>query len=659
MKSRSIDLALFILGVLLTATIFLTEIIPLLSFIGAAAYILVVIFILWLPGKSSYATALGIITTVAIIAGYLITTEWFDITWEGIDHRLFTIVVVWLAIFFTIRYKYFAESESKQKEKLSALFENATEGLLITNRTGKIVMVNQWAERMFGYNHKELNNAPIEKLIPPRFVEQHAVHLHNFMLEPKTRSLGVDKNLFGLKKDGSEFPIEISLSHFQTKEGLFVIVFIMNATERKKANENIQKLNEELESRVHERTRELSEALCRLEETNQNLQQEIQERQLADEKLMTSQQKYNAIAHNFPNGIIGVLNRDLNYVFVDGKELYEMGLSQTHLIGQKIFDDIYPLVNTHAEPLLQKAFQGETVSFEVALSTRDYNVKAVPLPDRKGFINEILIVINNITELKKMQTDLMQALEKEHELGELKSRFVTMASHEFRTPLSTILSSVFLLENYTGEDYEREKMTHINRIKRAVNNLTEILNDFLSLGKLEEGKVRVTYDEINIREFLGALVKEIEVVKSPDQSITYEHSGDLLVSTDKQLFKNITLNLISNAFKYSPKNGRVLVSSTVTDQSLILKVTDFGIGIPDDDQRHIFKRFFRAKNATNLQGTGLGLNIVKKYATLLRGKVGFKSEVGKGTTFVVTVPVHQFVQNEDNKYDSKPINQQV
>ncbi|MBL7858901.1 MAG: PAS domain S-box protein [Cyclobacteriaceae bacterium] len=537
MKSKSTDLALFTLGVLLTATIFLSEIISVVSFLGAATYILVIIFILWLPGKSSYATALGIITTVAIIAGYLITIEWLNITWDGVDHRIFTIVILWLAIYFTMRYKNFTEHERLQKEKLNA----------------------------------------------------------------------------------------------------------------------------DLEIRVQKRTYELEEALIGLEQANQNLQQEISEKQRAEEKLRSSQQLHRAMAHNFPNGIIGVLNDALNYVFVDGKELELIGLSTTKLIGKKIFNDVYPTLNKHAEPFLGKAFSGETASFEVSLADREYNVKAVPLPDTNGQIHEILIVINNITPLKKMQTDLLQALEKEHELGELKSRFVTMASHEFRTPLSTILSSIFLLENYTGEDFEREKMTHINRIKRSVNNLTEILNDFLSLGKLEEGKVKVSYADLHIEDFMEMLIKEIEVVKNPEQSITYTHSGNQIVSTDKHLLKNIMLNLISNAFKYSPKSGCVLVTSKVTADLLTLKVTDTGIGIPEDDQRHIFKRFFRAQNAMNLQGTGLGLNIVKKYTTLLSGKVGFKSALGKGTTFAVTLPTHQRLQHEEsNKHkNSKLLNQQV
>jgi signal transduction histidine kinase len=207
---------------------------------------------------------------------------------------------------------------------------------------------------------------------------------------------------------------------------------------------------------------------------------------------------------------------------------------------------------------------------------------------------------------------LKRAQEREKEFNILRSRFVTLASHEFRTPLSTILTSVFLLENYKGDDYEQEKVSYIDKIKRAVNSLTDLLNDFLSIGKIEEGRIKVTPEELELKPFLEEIIQEITAAKKVRQSIKFAfESPQEKVVTDPQLLKNILMNLLSNAIKFSPQEKEIQLLVELKNNRLTIRVTDHGIGIPEDEKSQIFKRFFRGQNVSNIDGTGLGLNIVK------------------------------------------------
>jgi PAS domain S-box-containing protein len=363
---------------------------------------------------------------------------------------------------------------------------------------------------------------------------------------------------------------------------------------------------------------------------------EIQERKLEEERLRSSQEMYRAIARNFPEGWIGILNTELTYVFADGKGLDRFGINPKNLIGKNFTDTVEA---EEANILLQQVLLGNTVTFEVDFQNRTWEVNAGLLVNGQRS-KRLLIVAHDITTLKRTEGELIKALEKEKELGELKSRFVTLASHEFRTPLTTILSSSFLLESYTGEKFEREKSTHIGRIKRSVKILTEMLNDFLSLGRLEEGEIKTRSEEVDLREFLEELVKELESLRRGNQALKIRHTGLNCVVTDKQLVRNIIYNLASNAFKYTHHDDEVCVDFTVVNNALTVRVADHGMGIPREEQHYIFKRFYRARNATNIQGTGLGLNIVKKYVNLLNGSIEFSSNEQDGTVFTVTLPVH-------------------
>jgi len=232
-----------------------------------------------------------------------------------------------------------------------------------------------------------------------------------------------------------------------------------------------------------------------------------------------------------------------------------------------------------------------------------------------------------------------EQLNKEHELNEMKSRFVTIASHEFRTPLSAVLSSAHLLQKYTTTEDQPKRQKHIERIIASVHLLTDILDDFLSVGRIEEGKVTVKPATFHLPELMEGILAELKNVAKEGQQIAYVHHGATQVVLDPSLLKHIVINLLSNAIKFSPVHSKISITTACHDGQVSLSVKDQGIGISKEDQAHLFERFFRGTNAANIQGTGLGLHIVARYAELMNGTVTCNSKPGKGTEFVVELPL--------------------
>ena len=408
-----------------------------------------------------------------------------------------------------------------EKDKFAALFEYASMGIVVTDSNGIISMANQFLLTQFGYNDtSEIINKSIEILIPQRYEKVHHVHRKNYSKNPEKRTMGVGRDLFARKKDGSEFPVEVSLSNYNSSDGMHMMAFVVDITKRK-----------EIEQAVMDQ-KEL------LEKTNQTIEE---------------------------------LNNALE---------------------EKV------------------------------------NIRTEQLQDA-------------LNQIEASRDDLTKALSKEKELGDLKSRFVSMASHEFRTPLSTILSSASLLAKYTETAEQEKRHKHIQRIKESVSNLTGILNEFLSIGKIEDGKIEVRYTHFNIKEFLEGVVSEMQSNAKLGQRFFCKHQGEEWFELDMNLFRNICLNLLSNAIKFSTEKGIISIKSVVHDNGMELTVEDNGIGIAEIDQQHLFERFFRAGNVTNIQGTGLGLHIVSKYIELMNGSIHYKSELEKGTTFTIQFPINK------------------
>ncbi|NJC25582.1 PAS domain-containing sensor histidine kinase [Neolewinella antarctica] len=248
-------------------------------------------------------------------------------------------------------------------------------------------------------------------------------------------------------------------------------------------------------------------------------------------------------------------------------------------------------------------------------------------------------VAERTAALRQREKELQLALGKERELNELKSRFLSMASHEFKTPLSTVLSSVELIELYGEAEQRIKRERHIGKIKDSVQQLTEVLNDFLSLSKVEQGEVEVRPWLLDLNAIVTISVEESEGQLRQGQQVVIDLADEpeRLVA-DPKLLRHVLANLISNAAKYSEPGMSIIVSSGILDGRAYVSVADEGIGIPASDQAHIYDRFFRAGNVENVKGTGLGLNIVQHYVQLMGGEVQFTSKLGHGSTFTIYLP---------------------
>lgn len=402
-----------------------------------------------------------------------------------------------------------------------ALFEHSSIGIIISNEAGTIEKANPYASKIFGFLPGELIGQLIEVLIPPYLREKHVHYRENYNKRPQPRSMGSNLNLLAAKKDGTLFPVEVSLTFFEADGHRQIVSFVNDITERKRAENDLLRLTEQLESKVRERTKELSDALLELRHTNEGLQIEMDQR-------------------------------------------------------------------------------------------------------------------------KKVEAQIRSMLENEKELNELKSRFVSMASHEFRTPLGGILTSISLIGKYPNTEDQPKREKHIQNIKKSVRNLTNILNDFLSLDKLDQGKVSSSPGQFNFTKFIDEGVEELKETSDKGHKFEVTHANpDVSVFQDKEMIRNVIINLISNAIKYSPERSTVFIRSKVQEENILVEIQDEGLGIPTEDQKHLFERFFRAKNVTNLQGTGLGLNIVKRYLDLMGGTICFNSKENVGTSFLVSLPLEK------------------
>lgn len=409
----------------------------------------------------------------------------------------------------------------------------------------------------------------------------------------------------------------------------------------KKNKSELEKHAQKLEEKVMDRTKEVMATIEKLVASNLSLEDQIQETLEAEKSALASKSLSSAIAKNFPNGFIIVFNADFEMLLIEGEAIIQLGIDKMDFEDTTL-DDITMFSEDEKNKLKQdilKTIAGKHLSFELEYKNNYFTVNTTPLQDENSFVSKALFVYNNITAQKKIETNVKIALKKEQELNELKSRFVSMASHEFRTPLSAIQTSAILIskQNEIGQEEKREK--YVAQIKKNVKQLVVILNDFLSLSKLEEGKVIANKEPFDFVQFCKTLIKEVSMTKKIGRNIILlTPEKPLLLNLDSKLARPILMNLLSNAIKYSPKNTEITIKIEESEQFVSLEVQDEGIGIPEEEQDQLFDRFFRAKNAQNIQGTGLGLNIVKQYVDLMDGSISFKSKTNEGTTFLVKWP---------------------
>jgi signal transduction histidine kinase len=250
-------------------------------------------------------------------------------------------------------------------------------------------------------------------------------------------------------------------------------------------------------------------------------------------------------------------------------------------------------------------------------------------------ITAYVIVAKEITELKQTEDYLVKLLEKEKKLNELRTQYLNLASHEFRTPLSVILSSAFIISKFEKTEDQTDRLEQVKHIVSAVNLLRDIINDFLSLSKIEEGKLKLHKTNFNSKANIKETIDELSGLLKKGQSISYRHVGETNLFLDAGIFKHLLINLLSNSIKFSPEGTKISVSSKLINHDYTLVIKDHGCGISKEDQKQLFSPFFRGSNAKQIQGTGLGLHIVRYYLDKMNGTIRIKSKVDLGTTIQI------------------------
>lgn len=358
-----------------------------------------------------------------------------------------------------------------------------------------------------------------------------------------------------------------------------------------------------------------------------------------EQELKNVNELFGKLFYESPIGL--VITRERDGVILDCNKAYSelIQYSKDELKGKtpkelKIWD------NDTQRYEMRQAFKSEKAKgVEVWLKPKDRDHIWASISSQLIMVQNEPCLLNAILDLtahRRAEDEIRRALEAQTELNRMKSDFVTMASHEFRTPLTTIQSSSYILAKYAAAEYRDRVGRQLARVKGAVNNITSILDEFLSLTKIEEGEIKLHPKPLNLREYLSGVCLTFKNFTKPGQDIVYTHEGPDNIKVDQSVLGSIMDNLVSNAIKYSPENSNIYITSHV-NQQIYLTVKDNGIGIPEDDQRHLFERFFRASNAGNVQGTGLGLHILKRYLDLAKGSIEVHSEVGKGTEFKITL----------------------
>jgi PAS domain S-box-containing protein len=503
------------------------------------------------------------------------------------------------------------EGLRQSEEQFRRVFDEAPIGMSLADLDNRYIRVNRTFYEILGYTESELMALTFEDITYPADLEQENPCMAQ-LLNGEIDSFSLEKRY--LTKNQEIVWVNLTLIALRDHAGviLYTLAMIEDITERKHAEEALRQSEARYRAIIEDQT----ELICRFQ----------------------------------PDGTL---------TFVNDAYCRYFNKRESELMGHNFM----PVISEEDREFVAQKFG--SLSVEQPIVTYEYRV-ILPsgetrwqqwtdraLFDDSGSLLEFQAVGRDITTLKQAEAEILKALERERELSELRSGFVSLVSHEFRTPLTAIQSSAELLERYKHKLSDEKKQNHHRRIQNAVQRMTQLLEDVLTIGKAEAGKLKFTPSPMDLVAFCHDLVESLQISAKPQHKINFVAVGDGSdAQMDEKLLAHILTNLLSNAIKYSPDGGMVQfdlicnrlwrcpLGGATSDRSwAIFRIQDSGIGIPPEDVEHLFESFGRASNVGAIPGTGLGLAIVKKCVDLHGGQITVESEIGAGTTFTVTLPL--------------------
>ncbi len=391
---------------------------------------------------------------------------------------------------------------------------------------------------------------------------------------------------------------------------------------------------------------------------------ERRQRRVAEQTVRQNEERFRLLIENALD-IITILGTDGLIRYESPSVEKVLGYKPEELVGKNILEYIHSQDLENVLNILNQVMQNPKValSIEFRFLHQDGSWRILEAVGQKFMdsvvgrgsnlpqeISSIVINSRDITERKRAE-EMRHALEKERELSEGRFKFVSMMSHEFRNPLTTIIMSSELLKNFRDRITQEQTSRCLNQIEIAAKEMTQLLDDILSITKVEVGKLAFNPQPLDLEEFCRNLVEGMRITSGDKYRLSFIIRGECYLGyMDENLLRHILRNLLSNAIKYSPQGGNVVFEVDVSceKEEVIFTIQDNGIGIPPEDQQKLFESFHRGRNVNTIPGTGLGLCIVKKYVDLHGGKIAMKSDVGVGTTFTVILPLnsHTFIEKQ-------------